>query len=127
MPAWFASLTPGMIATGSEGVSMIALTCLLMRSWTSESSVELSVAPFRMSTFMPYFLASAVRALPIDDRNGFVVSLIMTPRVYLPDLPLDPLELELPEELLLLHAAAEVARTPAAATAASLARWRFRV
>src|SRR5580658_3896466 len=81
-PAWLAVLTAGTIAVGSDGVSTRALTCLARRSLTSEISVDMSPPPFSRSTFMPSLVASWVSAVPIAARNGFVVSLIMTPRVY---------------------------------------------
>jgi hypothetical protein len=81
-PARLAVLTAGTIAVGSDGVSTSALTCLARRSLTSEISVDMSPPPFSRSTFMPSLVASWVSAVPIAARNGFVVSLIMTPRVY---------------------------------------------
>src|SRR5580698_2041180 len=91
-PAWLAVLTAGTIAVGSDGVSTRALTCLASRSLTSEISVDMLPPPFSRSTFMPSLVASWVSAVPIVARNGLVVSLIMTPRVYVvfPPLGLAP-------------------------------------
>src|SRR5580693_6234504 len=102
MSAWLAVLTAGTIAVGSDGVSTRALTCLASRSLTSEISVDISPPPFSRSTFMPSLVASWVSAVAIAARNGFVVSLIMTPRVYVafpvPALAPEPAaELEVPE------------------------------
>src|SRR5580658_4554333 len=101
-PARLAVLTAGTIAVGSDGVSTSALTCLARRSLTSEISVDMSPPPFSRSTFMPSLVASWVSAVPIAARNGFVVSLIMTPRVYVafPVPPVAPglaAELDVPE------------------------------
>src|SRR5580692_6992493 len=101
-PAWLAVLTAGTIAVGSDGVSTRALTCLASRSLTSEISVDMSPPPFSRSTFIPSLVASWVSAVPIAARNGFVVSLIMTPRVYVafpvPALAPEPAaELDVPE------------------------------
>src|SRR5580692_352604 len=120
-PAWLAVLTAGTIAVGSDGVSTRALTCFASRSLTSEISVDMSPPPFSRSTFMPSLVGSWVSAAPIPARNGFVVSLIMTPRVYVvfpvpPAAPETAAELDVPE----LQAARPKPRTAAMPARAGL-------